>query len=98
MSNKPKLTIIHADGTTVDVEPLQAWDPAEIEQGHGTLLHEMDWCKVRGYIARASNPQTKYWKNTVGFRLLPHTLPADDRDALDWQHFDPEADENPLLA
>lgn len=71
-----------------------AWMP--VADGE-TLTRAMEWCKVRGYIARKSKPDIHYWKNTLDFHDLPRKLSTNDRDAIDWAHFDPEADENPLL-
>jgi hypothetical protein len=62
------------------------------------LAEAMEWVKVRGYIARESKPEEKYWRNTMFFRFLPTTLKnEDDLNADDWQTYDPEADENPLM-
>lgn len=62
-----------------------------------TLDKAMQWCKVRGYIARKSNPDKKYWKNSSYFGLLPLTLNKEDAEATDWKCFDSEADDNPLV-
>lgn len=62
------------------------------------LEQAMSWCKVRGYIARLSKPDKKYWKIQPSFETLETDLPHEDRTAEDWKTFDPEADENPLTA
>ena len=50
-------------------------------------------CKVRGYIYSESLT-TKLWKNTIGFEAAVNALPQEFND---WECYDPEADENPLL-
>ena len=49
-------------------------------------------CKVRGYIAQASNPKTKIWKNTYGFYQCLPNLPGDD-----WECHDPEGEETSIV-
>lgn len=91
-----KLRIIHDDGTVTEIVPLKMWDPNEPQPG--SLWYEMQWCKVRGYIARASKPSARYWKNTLIFHRLPFMLAPEDRDATDWKHYDPQEDDGPLTA
>ncbi|HEC65163.1 MAG TPA: hypothetical protein ENI23_07715 [bacterium] len=58
----------------------------------------MGRCKVRGYIARISNPDVKHWKNTLTFSMLLYgRLSFADRTAEDWNTYDPEADEYSLV-
>ena len=49
-------------------------------------------CKVRGYIARTSDPELKISKNQVGFYSCLPNLPGDD-----WEHYDPEGEETSII-
>ena len=44
-------------------------------------------CKLRGYIARKSDPKIKLWKDSVGFYQCLPNLPGND-----WETFDPEGE------
>lgn len=57
-----------------------------------TLQDAMAYCLVRGYISRTSKPEKKYWQNTYTWNDLPQTLPKEDREATDWQDYDPEGE------
>ena len=57
-----------------------------------TPIEAGEKCHVRGYIAQASSPETKLWKNSTGFYQCLPSLPGND-----WECFDPEADEQPLI-
>ena len=60
-----------------------------------TLIEVMRQCKVRGYIARKSNPEKKYWKN----HTEPFTtrIPIEDYNATDWECHDPEQEETSIM-
>jgi ethanolamine ammonia-lyase large subunit len=55
-------------------------------------------CKIRGYIARESTPEIKYWKNsdkTIIERVLERQ--KDDIYEDDWECFDPENEETSII-
>lgn len=60
-----------------------------------TLAEHCDRCKVRGYVARDSKPEQKYWKNhTIP---LVDRIPIKDQKASDWDHHDPEGEEYSIV-
>ena len=61
------------------------------------LREAMDKCHVRGYIARESNPDEHFWKNTYSFERLPDVLPSADTLTNDWKHYDPEGEETSVV-
>lgn len=62
------------------------------------LQQAKQWCKVRGYIYRKSEPEKRYWKYSLLWENMDVNLPKADYEAQDWKTDDPEADENPLTA
>ena len=59
------------------------------------LIEAMRNCKARGYIARLSQPEIKYWKN----HDEPFTarIPIKDWEAKDWKCYDPEGEETSII-
>jgi len=53
-------------------------------------------CKVRGYIARKTKPEEKFWKDNL--TPLADRVPDEDQSAEDWEHYDPEAEEASVVA
>ena len=62
-----------------------------------TLAQAMDYCLVRGYIARKSKPSVKFWKNSWDFRDKIPKLLDEDKRADDWHTYDPEGDETSIV-
>ena len=57
----------------------------------------MENCKVRGYIARKSRPNKKYWKNSRYWDDLLMILRNMDMQASDWETYDPEGEETSIV-
>jgi len=62
-----------------------------------TLEQAMDYCLVRGYIARTSKPLIKLWKNSWDFRDKIPKLSDEDKEAVDWHTYDPEGEETSIV-
>ncbi len=59
-----------------------------------TFEEAVDFCWVRGYIARDANPNKKYWKNT----LRPFAdVSLEDRKEDDWRAYDPEGESTSIV-
>lgn len=66
-----------------------------------SLQEAMTRCFVRGYIARKSKPNDKYWKNGtrngVHFYNIPSILSIEDKIAIDWNTYDSEGEETSVI-
>ena len=63
-----------------------------------TLTRAKSFCMVRGYIARDSKPDQKFWKNSSDFDTKLKLLTNEDYFASDWSTHDPEGEEYSLTA
>lgn len=61
------------------------------------LEEAVERCKVRGYIARDSKPERKYWKNSLLFKDILTLFGPGDQGANDWGHYDPEGEETSIV-